>query len=199
MCAPASVWVSEQLRERVAFHLRRVKRLTVEPEELCFVGNLSQGTLVLLQLLLDPGDKVGLCQADWPDLEAAVELAGGVPCREFDGTKLVCVTKHLTSQTVEELLSATERSKNFVLEVDRMPDKNGKPLAGIARDRVVHLGVLGNLPGWLTQFGYVVLPPKLQGAFVKAQHWLGEGVSPLEQHAIANFMNERRMRRTGVR
>jgi GntR family transcriptional regulator/MocR family aminotransferase len=204
------------LREGIARHLRRVRGLAAEPDDIVIVGGSHQALVLLIQLILNPGEPAVVENPGYEGTVRAVQAAGGmvVPCPVDrhglvtdalpESARLIAVTPGRQFPTGAvmplerrlRLLEYAERHRSFVIEDDydsefRFRGRPIEPLMTLDRSgRVVFVGTFSRTMMHDLRLGYAVLPPGLKEAFRKAkQLYEPHPTAILEQRALAAFLN----------
>jgi GntR family transcriptional regulator/MocR family aminotransferase len=204
------------LREGIARHLRRARGLAADPDDIVIVGGSHQALVLLIQLILNPGEPAVVENPGYEGTVRAVRAAGGmiVPCPvdrnglETDAlpesARLIAVTPGRQFPTGAvmplerrlRLLEYAERHRSFVIEDDydsefRFRGQPIEPLKTLDRSgRVVFVGTFSRTMMHDLRLGYAVLPPGLKEAFRKAkQLYEPHPTAILEQRALAAFLN----------
>lgn len=204
------------LREAVARHLRRTRGLDAGPDDVFITGGSHQALVLLIQLILDPGDAAVVENPCYEGTVRAIRAAGGrvIPCPVDQSglvtealpaaAKLLVVTPGRQFPTgavmpLERrlaLLEYAERHRCFVIEDDydsefRFRGRPVEPLKALDRTgRVAFVGTFSRTMMQDIRLGYAVLPPALAEPFRKAKQLLEpHPAAILEQRALAAFMN----------
>ncbi|GIP38988.1 GntR family transcriptional regulator [Paenibacillus sp. J31TS4] len=212
------------LREAIARHLGRHRGIRAAAADIVVVNGSMQAIALLVQLLVDPGDRVVLEEPGYGGFRSAVEASGGRPLpAEVDARGIVpadwdarlafvtpgrqfptgCV---LAMERRQAILQWAARMGGFVVEDDydsefRHGGRPLEPLKALDREgRVVFIGTFSKTMLPQLRIGYAVLPPGLREAFVRAKRLYEPHPSgQLEQRALAAFLNsgeyERHLRR----
>jgi GntR family transcriptional regulator / MocR family aminotransferase len=212
------------LREAVAAYLRRARGLEAQPDNIAIVQGSMQAIALLIQLLLDPGDKAVIEDPCYRGIRLSIHTAGGTPVlgqvdkqglvvRDWD-SRIAAVTPGrqfptgavLPLERRQQLLGWAQQRNAIIIEDDydsefRHKGRPIEPLKALDREgRVVFIGTFSRsmFPG--LRLGYVLLPDSLREPFRKA---LGlyepYPANLLEQQALSVFMlsgqYERHLRR----
>lgn len=212
------------LREAIAAHLRRIRGIPADADDVLIVNGSQQAIALLVHLLVDPGEAVIVENPCYAGIPHAVEIAGGkVIPREVDEqgirvpdfpAKLAFVTPSrqfptgavLSLERRLELLRWAERCGAYIVEDDydgefRRKGRPLEPLKALDRaGRVIHIGTFSRTLFSAIRLGYVVAPPALREALRRAKRLFEpHPVSILEQRTLAEFMRsglyERHLRR----
>ena len=216
------------LRQQIAAYLKRARAVRCEPEQVIVVNGSQQALDLCMRLFVDPGDEVAMespgytgvrelalaCGArltpagvtpqgvNVADLRGAPRLLHVTPSHQFPTGVAMSLARRL------ELLEWASERGTILIEDDYDSEYrySGPPLPalqGLADDvPVIYVGTFSNVTFPAIRLGYVVVPPALAEAFVRAK-WLSDRHTPLvDQAALADFMREghferhvRRMRR----
>lgn len=183
-----------ELREKVASHLFRKRRLRVSPDEVVIAGGLEQSFALLMQLLVEPGERVEV-EEDAPGFVGAmVHLAGGVlrgDLREIDAkSRVFCSGPRWDVHSRFTLLERVEQRDGLLLEVD--PGLGSQVTERMyqecASERVIHIGRFAGVPARFGELSYAILPQDLAGPFLAAQKLFARSPSLLEQKTVTNFL-----------
>lgn len=204
------------LREAIARHLRRTRGIDAAPEDVFVTGGSHQALVLLIHLLLDPGEAAAVENPCYGGTVRAIRAAGGrvIPCPvDRSGlvtealpasAKLIVVTPGRQFPTgavmpLERrlaLLDHAERHRCFVIEDDydsefRFRGRPVEPLKALDRTgRVAFVGTFSRTMMQDIRLGYAVVPPALADAFRKAkQLFEPHPAAVLEQRALAAFLN----------
>lgn len=214
-----------ELREAIAAHLNQRRGLTIAEDNVEIVSGSQQALGLLIQLLINPGDRVVLEDPGYFGTRNAVLAAGGrmLPARvdengirigDWDARLAIVTPSHqfpmgsVLSRERRHRLLQWAVSRNAMLIED---DYDGEfkreglpvePLKAMDRDeRVVYTGTFSKTIHSGIRLGYVVLPDSLRPAFRRARR-LFEADTParLEQMSLAVFMKsgeyEKHLRRS---
>lgn len=204
----------EGLRRAIAAHLRVTRGIRAEAGQIVLFNGSMQGIVLLVQLLLEPGDPAVIEDPGFHGIRRAVEIGGGrlltgrvdpsglVP--EDWPARLLFVTPSrqfptgavLPLERRRSLLEWARRREAVIVEDDydsefRWAGRPIEPLKALDReDRVVYVGSFSNSMFSGLRLGFAVLPPALVGPLTAAKA-LYEPLpgGQLEQRALARFMN----------
>lgn len=212
----ASAAGSPELRSAIADHLRQYRGMDVSPDQV-IIGAGSQTLYQLLVQLLgrtrryaveDPGyplltrmyeqqdaqvAHIGLDDSgiDIDALEASdASVAHIMPSHQFP-TGIVT-----TAARRRELLNWARKGDRYLIEDDydsefRMAGRPIPSLFGIdAAERVLYLNSFAKSLGAAFRMAYLVLPPQLAQRFRKQLGFYANTVSPLDQLALARFIEQ---------
>jgi GntR family transcriptional regulator/MocR family aminotransferase len=218
-----------ELRQAVAAYLGVARGIKCSPEQVLITGGY-QGALALVRsVLVRPGDPVWMEDPGYHLTRMALETAGArvVPVR-VDGeglrvaaginaapkAKLAVVTPtHQCPTGVAlslprrlELLSWAMEAGSWILEDDYDSEFRyvGRPLPSLKSldrgQRVLYAGSFSKVLFPALRLGYLIVPPELESAFLRASRLLTCGLPVLEQRVVAAFMRNghfaRHIRRT---
>lgn len=204
----------ESLRRAIAAHVRITRGIRTEAEQIVLFSGSMQGIVLLVQLLLEPGDPAVVEDPGFHGIRRAVEIGGGellsgrvdegglVP-EDWDA-RLLFVTPSrqfptgavLPLERRRSLLEWARRQDAVIIEDDydsefRWAGRPIEPLKALDReDRVVYVGSFSNSMFSGLRLGFAVLPTALVGP-VTAAKALYEPLpgGQLEQRALARFMS----------
>jgi GntR family transcriptional regulator/MocR family aminotransferase len=206
-----------ELRDAVAAYLGVARGIKCSPEQVLITGGY-QGALALVRsVLVRPGDPVWMEDPGYHMTRMALETAGArvVPVR-VDGeglrvatginaapkAKLAVVTPtHQCPTGVAlslprrlELLAWATESGSWILEDDYDSEFRyvGRPLPSLKSldrgQRVLYAGSFSKVLFPALRLGYLVVPPELESAFLRASRLQTCGLPVLEQRVVAAFM-----------
>jgi GntR family transcriptional regulator/MocR family aminotransferase len=206
-----------ELRQAVAAYLGVARGIKCAPERVLITGGY-QGALALVRsVLVRPGDPVWMEDPGYHMTRMALEIAGArvVPVR-VDGeglrvaaginaapkAKLAVVTPtHQCPTGVAlslprrlELLAWATEAGSWVLEDDYDSEFRyvGRPLPSLKSldrgQRVLYAGSFSKVLFPALRLGYLIVPPELESAFLRASRLLTCGLPVLEQRVVAAFM-----------
>lgn len=212
----ASAAGSPELRSAIADHLRQYRGMDVSPDQVA-IGAGSQTLYQLLVQLLgrtrryaveDPGYPLLTRMYEQQDAQvahiglddsginvAALEASGAsvahiMPSHQFP-TGIVT-----TAARRRELLNWAREGDRYLIEDDydsefRMAGRPIPSLFGIdAAERVLYLNSFAKSLGAAFRMAYLVLPPQLAQRFRKQLGFYANTVSPLDQLALARFIEQ---------
>ena len=212
----ASAAGSPELRSAIADHLRQYRGMDVSPDQVV-IGAGSQTLYQLLVQLLgrtrryaveDPGYLLLTRMYEQQDAQvahirlddsginvAALEASGAsvahiMPSHQFP-TGIVT-----TAARRRELLNWAREGDRYLIEDDydsefRMAGRPIPSLFGIdAAERVLYLNSFAKSLGAAFRMAYLVLPPQLAQRFRKQLGFYANTVSPLDQLALARFIEQ---------
>lgn len=212
----ASAAGSPELRSAIADHLRQYRGMDVSPDQVV-IGAGSQTLYQLLVQLLgrtrryaveDPGYPLLTRMYEQQDAQvahirlddsginvAALEASGAsvahiMPSHQFP-TGIVT-----TAARRRELLNWAREGDRYLIEDDydsefRMAGRPIPSLFGIdAAERVLYLNSFAKSLGAAFRMAYLVLPPQLAQRFRKQLGFYANTVSPLDQLALARFIEQ---------
>ncbi|WP_339522937.1 MocR-like pyridoxine biosynthesis transcription factor PdxR [Pseudomonas sp. EL_65y_Pfl2_R96] len=183
----------ERLRGLIAAYLRSSRGMQCSAEQIVITSGAQQGISLCAQLLVEPGDGVGIENPGYRAAGHAFAVAGarlhgvavdseGINCTELAGLsdcRLAYVTpshQYPTGVVMSlarrlELLAWAERTQGWIVEDDYDGEYrySGAPLAPLAaldrQGRVLYVGTFGKVAFPALRLGYLVLPPGLVEAF----------------------------------
>jgi len=208
------------LREVLCMHLREMRGIQAEPEQIIITSSAQAALDLLARALVGPGDKVWLEEPGYLGARAAFSGAGAqlvpVPVDEHglnpDGNyaspRAIYVTpshQYPTGRLMPlarrlELLEAAERHGAYVIEDDYDSEFQfqGRPVAALQgldpEGRVLYVGTFSKIlqPG--LRVGYAVVPSALVEPLTRMQRNTGQMVSMAIQLALAAFIKEGHLR-----
>lgn len=213
------------LRQQIARWLNSQRGMTVNAEQILITSGSQQGLYLLARQLLRPGDQVLLEAPGFAGITDAMQAAGAKTLHRHqhelqqsanlpDARLLVLTPSRnfplghtLPAPARLALLHWAQSQRCWLVEDDYDSEFSAGPAhtALFSLDgagRTIYAGTFSRtlFPG--LRLGYLVLPPTLVGAFVKARRVIDGGLSSLPQLALARFMADghydrhlRRMRR----
>jgi GntR family transcriptional regulator/MocR family aminotransferase len=212
------------LRSAVASYLASARGVTCAPEHVLITGGY-QGALALVRsVLVKPGDSVWVEDPGYPAARQALEASGArvVPVRvdqhgmrvaagkvAAPRARLAVVTPThqypmgvaLSLPRRMELLAWAAEAGAWVVEDDYDSEFRyaGRPLPALKSldrgQRVLYAGSFSKVLFPALRLGYLVVPPELVTAFVRASGLLTAGQPVLEQAVIADFISDGHFRR----
>ncbi len=182
-----------RLRGLIAAYLRSSRGMQCTAEQIVITSGAQQGISLCAQLLVEPGDGVGIENPGYRAAGHAFAVAGarlhgiavdseGIDCTQLAGhsdCRLAYVTpshQYPTGVVMSlarrlELLAWAERTQGWIVEDDYDGEYrySGAPLAPLAaldrQGRVLYVGTFGKVAFPALRLGYLVLPPGLVEAF----------------------------------
>jgi GntR family transcriptional regulator/MocR family aminotransferase len=182
-----------RLRGLIAAYLRSSRGMQCSAEQIVITSGAQQGISLCAQLLVEPGDGVGIENPGYRAAGHAFAVAGarlhgiavdseGIDCTELaalSDCRLAYVTpshQYPTGVVMSlarrlELLAWAERTQGWIVEDDYDGEYrySGAPLAPLAaldrQGRVLYVGTFGKVAFPALRLGYLVLPPGLVEAF----------------------------------
>jgi GntR family transcriptional regulator/MocR family aminotransferase len=182
-----------RLRGLIAAYLRSSRGMQCTAEQIVITSGAQQGISLCAQLLVEPGDGVGIENPGYRAAGHAFAVAGGqlrgIPVDEegMDCSALSAATdcrlayvtpshQYPTGVVMSlarrlELLAWAERTGGWIVEDDYDGEYRytGAPLAPLAaldrQGRVLYVGTFGKVAFPALRLGYLVLPPGLVEAF----------------------------------
>lgn len=207
------------LREAIARYLTQSRAVRCDAEQVIIVNEAQQGLDLLARLLLNRGDRVvmedpgcfearyifqaqgaevlpvpvdesGMVVESLSANTAPVKLAYVTPSHQFPTGAVLSLSRRLT------LLAWAQQSGAMIIEDDydsefRYDDRPIPALQGLTvSDSVIYIGTFSKVLFPSLRIGYVIVPQRLAPVVARAR-WLGDRQSPLlEQHTLADFINE---------
>jgi GntR family transcriptional regulator/MocR family aminotransferase len=205
-----------RLQAAIAAHIAAHRTVDCAPDEIVIVNGAQQGLNLLVQLLLEPGDRVAVEDPGYPAARVALEARGLEVVRipvDADGMSVQALKEagpvrliHLTPTHQEPtgttlslarrlaLLELADRMDAVLVEDDYDSEfrYEGRPiesLKGLDRTgRVVYVGTFSKSVLAGLRLGFLVLPPTLVEPFAAAKRLWDSGTGMMEQLALAAFM-----------
>ncbi|WLH35631.1 PLP-dependent aminotransferase family protein [Pseudomonas sp. FP2196] len=182
-----------RLRGLIAAYLRSSRGMQCSAEQIVITSGAQQGISLCAQLLVEPGDGVGIENPGYRAAGHAFAVAGGrlrgiavdeegmdcsalsaatdcrvayvTPSHQYPTGVVMSLARRL------ELLAWAERTQGWIIEDDYDGEYRytGAPLAPLAaldrQGRVLYVGTFGKVAFPALRLGYLVLPPGLVEAF----------------------------------
>src|SRR5262249_5825344 len=220
-----------ELREAISTRLRRLRGLNADPDRIVIVSGAQQALDLISRVLLNPGDRVLMEEPHYTGARCAFLAAGAefifspvddcgiriprpvtgkracrlayvTPSHQFPTGAVLSIERRL------ELLAWASRLGAFIIEDDydgeyRYAGQPLQALAGLDREGcTIYVGTFSKVLFPALRLGSLVLPKSLIEPFVAAKATIDTGTAPLEQLALADFINvghfDRHLRRTTV-
>lgn len=207
------------LREAVASYLGAARAVNCEPEQIIIVAGTQQALDLAARMLLDVGDVAWIEEYNYLAARAALLGAGArlipIPVDEeglnvaagvalAPQARLVYVTPShqyplgvtMTLSRRLALLDWAKQASAWILEDDYDSEYrySGRPLSALQgldhHGRAIYLGTFSKVLFPALRLGYVVAPPDLVDAFIKARALTGWCSSMLDQAVLAEFIAE---------
>jgi len=203
------------LRRAIAAHITRSRGVRCTPEDVLIVDGTQQAISLVADVLVDRGDDVVMEQPHYRSMRKVFQLHGativGVDV-DADGLKtvelpqrppkLVTVTPShqfptgavLSLERRRALLDYANRTGCWILEDDydgefRSGTEAVAALQSIDRDgRVIYVGTFSKTVSPACRLGFLIMPPGLHDDFLTAKWAADLGTPPLEQAALAHFI-----------
>lgn len=207
------------LREAISAHLAAARGARCSPDQIVVVSGSQQAISIVSEVLVNEGDRVLFEDPGYFAARSVFETAGAeivpVPVDEdgFDVAAAVqlapnarlayitpshqnplCVTMSLPRRRA--LLQWAESNGTWILEDDNASEcrYRGRPLAALQgidpHGRVLYAGTFSKVMFSSLRLGYLVAPPDLLGAFVRARELQDRQSAGLQQAVMADFMIE---------
>lgn len=185
----------QRLRGLIAAYLRSSRGMQCTAEQIVITSGAQQGISLCAQLLVEPGDVVGIENPGYRAAGHAFAVAGGrlhgvpvdqdgidctalgqiadcrlayvTPSHQYPSGVVMSLARRL------ELLAWAERSQGWIIEDDYDGEYrySGAPLAPLAaldrQGRVLYVGTFGKVAFPALRLGYLVLPTGLVQAFAR--------------------------------
>ena len=207
------------LREAISAHLAAARGARCSPDQIIVVSGSQQGISLACEVLVNKGDQVLFEDPGYFAARNVFETAGAaivpVPVDEdgFDVSVAVQVAPHarlayitpshqnplcvtMSLQRRRALLQWAESSGSWILEDDNASEcrYRGRPLAALQgidpNGRVLYAGTFSKVMFSSLRLGYLVAPPDLLPAFVRARELQDRQSPGLSQAVLADFMME---------
>jgi GntR family transcriptional regulator/MocR family aminotransferase len=207
------------LREAIAGHLAAARGARCSPDQIVVVSGSQQAIAIVSQVLVEEGDKVLFEDPGYFAARSVFESRGArltpVPVDEegFDVSAALhaapdarlayitpshqnptCVTMSLPRRRA--LLHWAETNGGWILEDDNASEcrYRGRPLAALQgidpHGRVLYAGTFSKVMFSSLRLGYLVAPPDLLPAMVRARELMDRQSPGLLQATMADFMHE---------
>lgn len=207
------------LREAISAHLAAARGARCSPDQIIIVSGSQQGIAIVNEVLVDEGDQVlfedpGYFAArsvfessgarivpvpvdeDGFDVAAAVQLAPNARLVYITPSHQnpLCVTMSLPRRRA--LLQWAETNGSWILEDDNASEcrYRGRPLAALQgidpHGRVLYAGTFSKVMFSSLRLGYLVAPPDLLPAMIRARELMDRQSSGITQAVMADFMTE---------
>ncbi len=207
------------LREAIAAHVAVARGVRCDAGQVIVTAGSQQALALAAQVLLDPGDAAWIEDPGYMGARAALLAAGAhliptpIDAAGLDlaagrarcpNPRLVYVTPShqfplgVTMSLARRLalLEWADIAGAWVLEDDYDSEFHygGRPLAALqgldSTGRVIYIGTFSKVLFPALRLGYLIVPPALMDAFIRARSAVGTHSPVLEQAALAEFMRE---------
>jgi GntR family transcriptional regulator/MocR family aminotransferase len=213
------------LREAICSHLRRSRAVVCDASDVIVVNGSQQGLDLIVRVLLERGDRVGIENPSYQGtkeillaagvrlLPVPVDRDGLIPAKLPEDARVCFVTPShqfptgaiLTLARRLALLDWAKRKNAVIVEDDYDGEfrYEGQPLESLqgldAEGRIIYVGTFSRTVFPSLRVGYLIVPKSLTAAFTAAK-WLNDQHSAtLEQQTLAEFITtgayERHLRR----
>ncbi len=207
------------LRAAIASYLGAVRAVHCTTEQVIIVAGSQQGLDVTTRMLLDPGDAAWIEEPGYHGARAALLASGAklipvpvdreglnveagikrarharlayvTPSHQFPLGATMSLARRLA------LLKWAASARAWILEDDYDSEfrYRGRPLASLqgldGEGRVIYIGTFSKVLFPSLRIGYIVAPPDLVDAFIKARAVVTHTSSLMEQAVVADFINE---------
>jgi GntR family transcriptional regulator/MocR family aminotransferase len=207
---------SSALRRAIAAHVTRSRGVRCTPDDVLIVDGTQQAVALVADVLVDPGDEVVMEDPHYRAMRKVFQLHGatilgvgvdahGLKTAELPQrpVKLVTVTPShqfptgavLSLERRRALLDHAGRSGGWILEDDydgefRYGAEAVAALQAMDRDgRVIYVGTFSKTLSPACRLGFLIMPPGLRDDFLTAKWAADLGSPPLEQAALAHFID----------
>jgi GntR family transcriptional regulator/MocR family aminotransferase len=208
------------LREAIARYLSRSRAVQCQPDQILIVNGAQQAVDLIARLLVRTGDTVAMEEPSYLEARQIFFTQGakllpinvdesGLAVEQLtkhpdDRIKLVYITPShqfptgaiLSLSRRLELLRWAQQTGTMIIEDDYDSEYRygGKPIPSLqgldCGNTVLYVGTFSKMLFPSLRLGYLVLPQQLVDIFSRAK-WLADRQSPLlEQHILANFIEE---------
>ncbi len=206
------------LREAIAEHLGSMRGLLCSADQVIVTSGAREACDLIARVLIEPDDQVWIEDPNYPivvealqangagvvpvpvdgegfdfhralELEAQAKLAFVTPSRQYPLGTTLSLSRRLA------LIDWAARDAGWVVEDDFDSEYRyaGRPLASLMTldeaGRVIYLGSFSKVMFWGLRLGWLVVPPALVEAFLKAQSDYGSLASIVAQPALAEFIS----------
>ena len=207
------------LREAIADHVRLSRRVNCTSEQVIITAGAQQALYLTAQLLVGVGDPVWVENPGYSGAHVAFRAAGAALCpipvdehglnvtagiEIAPDAKLIYVCpshQYPVGGTLPvarrlQLLDWAAQNGAWIVEDDYDSEYrySGHPLASLQgldeQQRVIYMGTFSKVMFPSLRLGYVIVPPSLRDAFVKARSVIDRGSSAVNQMALHDFMRD---------
>lgn len=208
-----------RLRESVARYVGAARGVTCEASQVIITNGLQHALEIAARVLLDPGDSVWFEDPGYPAARATLASAGGqivlIPVDEDGMDVSSALARHPSPRLIYvtpshqfplgvtmpagrrlELLEIARRADAWVLEDDYDSEyrHTSHPVPSIqgldANERVIYLGTFSKVLFPALRLGYVIVPPALVDAFIRARTLAGRTSPTIDQAVVSEFIEE---------
>jgi GntR family transcriptional regulator/MocR family aminotransferase len=206
---------STALRRAIAAHITRSRGVRCTPGDVLVVDGTQQAISLVADVLVDRGNEVVMEDPHYRSMRKVFQLRGativgvgvdahGLKTAELPqrSVKLVTVTPShqfptgavLSAERRRALLDYASRTGGWILEDDydgefRYGTDAVAALQAMDRDgRVIYVGTFSKTLSPACRLGFLIMPPGLHDDFLTAKWAADLGSPPLEQTALAHFM-----------
>ena len=206
---------STALRRAIAAHITRSRGVRCTPEDVLIVDGTQQAISLVADVLVDRGDAVVMEDPHYRAIRKVFQLHGativgvgvdthGLKTAELPQRppKLVTVTPShqfptgavLSAERRRALLDYAGRTGSWIVEDDydgefRYGTDAVPALQSMDRDgRVIYVGTFSKTLSPACRLGFIIMPPGLHDDFLTAKWAADLGSPPLEQTALAQFI-----------
>lgn len=208
-----------RLRKAIAEYAGAARGVPCDPPQVIITNGLQHGLDIVARVLLDPGDAVWFEEPGFPAARAALTAAGArlvfVPVDQdgLDAARGVakCANPRLIYATPShqfplgvtmpvtrrlQLFDAARRADAWILEDDydgeyRYSTQPVPAMYGLDGDaRVIYLGTFSKVLFPALRLGYLIVPPALVDAFLRARAFAGRTLPVIDQAVVADFIED---------
>lgn len=218
LSAQDSVQGLYRLRVAIAEHLRLMRSMVVEPEDIFITTGAREGLFQVLNAI-GPSPLVGVEAPGYAGLKRVIERtparsvdlnvdSDGVVVSSISNVDAVLATPNhlypaggsMPAPRRHELLAAAARDGFLVIEDDidseyRHVGPVMPSLWELAPSVVAHLGTFALVMTSDARIGYVVAPTRLHAELIAVRNELGAAPSPIAQRAVASYLENGGLRR----
>jgi GntR family transcriptional regulator/MocR family aminotransferase len=207
------------LRKAIAAHLKSMRGVQCEPDQVVVVGGTQQALALIARILLNPGDRVWIEDPCYPGARNALLAAGAkvvpvpldeagfslpVALKRRKNVRLAYVTPShqfplgvtMSLSRRLALLEWAKQSNGWIVEDDYNSEFRyaGRPLPSLqgldSHGAVIYIGTFSKTIFPSLRLGCVVVPKSLTDIFVAARALLDRHSPSIDQAILADFIEE---------